>query len=60
MASDTGERVTNSMSGMRAALAPSATLRAVFSEWPRLISQLENPPPTRQPSPAAAKGIQPK
>ena len=42
---------------MRAALRPRASLRAALTEWPRWRSQLERPPPTRQPSAAAAKGI---
>jgi hypothetical protein len=40
--------------GINAALAPSASLRDAFTENPRASSQLENPPPTRQPMPYAA------
>ena len=45
---------TNITHGMSAALAPSASLRDQFTDTPRLSSQLENPPPTRQPTPEAA------
>ena len=45
---------TNITHGMSAALAPRASLRDPFTDTPRLSSQLENPPPTRQPTPEAA------
>src|SRR5437868_5350364 len=53
-----GAYVTNTMSGMRAALAPSAALRDTLTEAPRFSNQLENHPPARHPTPAAAYGIQ--
>ncbi len=40
-----------------AALAPSAALRAKFKLCPRRISQLENHPPVRLPTPENAYGI---
>src|SRR5262245_35869996 len=43
--------------GIMTALNPSAIFRATFTEWPRCNNQLESPPPTRQPSAAAANGI---
>jgi hypothetical protein len=43
------------MTGIIAALRPSASLRAKSTERPRLISQLENQPPVRLPIPDAAK-----
>src|SRR6266849_3804162 len=53
-----GAYVTNMMRGITAALAPSASLRDTFTEEPRFSSQLENQPAARQPTPAAAYGIQ--
>ena len=49
--------MTNTIAGIRAALAPRAILRAASSDEPRRSSQLEKPPPTRQPMPDAAYGI---
>ena len=49
-----GACVTKMMSGIRAALAPSATLRDRFTDVPRCNNQLENHPPARHPTPAAA------
>jgi len=45
--------------GIKAALAPNASLRALLTDRPRASSQLDNPPPARQPTPEAAYGIQP-
>ena len=53
-----GTAGTNSTAVMPAALRPSAILRAVLSGTSRRNSQLESDPPTRQPTPAAAYGIQ--
>src|SRR6185369_11622210 len=52
-----GACVTNMMSGMTAALAPSAILRARLTDAPRFNNQLEIQPPARHPTPAAAYGI---
>ena len=54
MASSTGTWVTKMMSGMTAALAPSAILRAELIGGPCCSSQLENHPPSKLPMPAAA------
>ena len=45
------------MTGISAALAPSATLRETLSERPRFSIQLESQPPHRLPTPTAAYGI---
>src|SRR5690348_8916342 len=51
---------TRISAGITATDAPSAILRPASTERPRLISQLENEPATRQPTPAAAHGSQAK
>ena len=53
-----GASGTRTMSGITAALAPSATLRAALTGVPRFNNQLENQPPARHPTPAAKYGIQ--
>src|SRR6266545_7327627 len=53
-----GAYVTNTMSGITAALAPRAALRDRLTDDPRVNNQLENQPPARHPTPAAAYGIQ--
>jgi hypothetical protein len=45
MAHSTGTCVTKTITGIIAALRPSASLRAKSTERPRPISQLENQPP---------------
>src|SRR3970282_1841719 len=56
----TGTFGMKSTRGIRAALAPSAILRERFRDTCRVSNQLENQPPARQPTPAAAYGIQAK
>ena len=60
IAQATGTLGTNRMSGMRIALAPRAIFRAWSSGSFSRSSRLESQPPTRQPIPAAAGGIQAK
>ena len=59
IAQATGTFGTNRMSGMRMALAPRAILRARSRGRFSRSSRPESQPPTRQPIPAAAGGIQP-
>src|SRR5437868_5367984 len=58
MTHDTDTCGTSITHGIIAALKPSAIFRAALTECPRRNSQLESPPPTTQPTPAAANGIQ--
>src|SRR5947208_14641875 len=59
-AHSTGARVTNAINGITDALAPSAILRAAFTERPCWIRRLGTHPPARPPTPPAAKGIHAK
>src|SRR6185295_14728848 len=56
-AQPTGTDGMKSTSGIKAALAPSAILRARFKGTFRVSSQLESHPPARHPAPAAVYGI---
>src|SRR5437016_3794114 len=54
IAISTGELVTNATKGITAALNPSAIFREKFNDFPRCNNQLENQPPVKAPTPAAA------
>src|SRR5437762_14251125 len=51
---------TNMIKGMIMTTSARGIFRARFSERPRWNSQLEKPPPSKQPIPPAAYGIQAK
>jgi hypothetical protein len=55
MAHSTGTRVTKMITGIIAALRPSASLRDRLTERPLRINQLENQPPVRLPMPDARR-----
>ena len=57
MAHSTGTCVTKMMPGMTTRREAERELaREVRPTWPRVSSQLENQPPSRLPTPAAANG----